>query len=141
MGNSDTHLPGQIAVPHTVVLAEELSTAAILDGLRAGRSWIAGSAEIDLSLDVSAGDRRAGIGEQLTTRGEPAVVQVRVSGVPAGTVSFRTDRGAVHRASLPGDGPGAVDWRTSAEESAFIRVEVRHPGGHMAALSNPVILS
>ncbi|QHZ00065.1 hypothetical protein SSPS47_33755 [Streptomyces sp. S4.7] len=34
MGNSDTHLEGQIGIPHTVVLAEELSTAAILAGIR-----------------------------------------------------------------------------------------------------------
>ncbi|HEY0935538.1 MAG TPA: CehA/McbA family metallohydrolase [Trebonia sp.] len=31
-GNSDTHLDGQIAVPHTVVLADELSTSAVLPG-------------------------------------------------------------------------------------------------------------
>ena len=37
--------------------------------------------------------------------------------------------------------PGqVVEWRTSADESAFVRIEVRHPGGHMAALTNPVIL-
>jgi hypothetical protein len=48
---------------------------------------------------------------------------------------------AVHRATLPVTGSGTVEWRTSAEESAFIRVEIRRPGGHMAALSNPIILS
>jgi hypothetical protein len=46
----------------------------------------------------------------------------------------------MHRESLPNDGSGTVEWRTSAEESAFVRIEVRHPGGHMAALANPVIL-
>ena len=141
MGNSDTHLQDQIGIPRTVVLAEELSTAAVLAGLRAGRSWIARSAGVELSLEVSAGDRSAGIGERLDSGGEPAMVRVGVRGVPGGTVSFHTDRGTVHRASLPGDGSGAVDWHTSAEESAFVRVEVRRPGGHMAAFSNPVILT
>ena len=55
MANRDTHLEGQIGLPHTVVLAEELSTDAILAGLRAGRSWLAESAAIELSLTVSAG--------------------------------------------------------------------------------------
>ena len=140
MGNSDTHLDGQIAVPHTVVLADELSTSAVLAGIRAGRSWIAGAASIDLSLEVCAGDRGAGIGEQLDTRGEPAVVRAVVSGVPSGTVTLHTVQGAVHREVLPGDGPGVIEWRTS-EASAFVRAEVRHPGTQMAALTNPVILT
>lgn len=141
IGNSDTHLDGQIAVPHTVVLADELSASAVLAGIRAGRSWIAGSAAVDLSLHACAGDRSAGIGELLETRGESAVVRAVVSGVPSGTVSIHTDRGTVHRESLPGDGPGSIEWRTSAEESAFVRLEIRHPGQQMAALTNPVILA
>jgi hypothetical protein len=141
MGNSDTHLKDQIGIPHTIVLAEELSTDAVLAGIRAGRSWIAESAAIDLSLTTSAGKHSAGIGERLETCDEPAMVRVDVRGVPSGTVSFHTDRGNVHRESLPGHGSGGVEWRTSAEESAFVRIEVRHPEGHMAALSNPIILA
>ena len=140
IGSSDTHLDGQIAIPHTVVLADELSTSAVLAGIRAGHSWIAGSADISLSLEVRAGDQLAGIGERLETSGEPVVVRAVINGVPSGTVSFHTDRGTVHRAPLPADGPGTVEWCTSAEESAFVRVEVRHPGQQMAALTNPVIL-
>jgi hypothetical protein len=141
IGNSDTHLDGKIAIPHTVVLADELSTSAVLAGIRAGRSWIAGSATVDLALHAGAAGRDAGIGEQLGTSGELAVVRAVVSGVPSGTVSFHTDQGTVHRESLPAEGPGTIEWRTSAEESAFVRVEVRHPGQQMAALTNPVILS
>jgi hypothetical protein len=141
MGNSDTHLADQIGIPHTVVLAEELGTDAILAGIRAGRSWIAESAAVELSFTVRAGGRGAGIGERLETRDEPAVVRVDVGGVPSGTVSFHTDRGKVHREPLSSGGRGAVRWRTDAEESAFVRVEVRHPGGHMAAVSNPIILT
>lgn len=141
IGNSDTHLDGQIAIPHTVVLADELSTSAVLAGIRAGHSWIAGSTAIDLSLHARSGARSAGIGDQLDTFGKPAVIQSVVNGVPSGTVSFHTDRGTVHRETLPGDGPGTIEWRTSAEESAFVRVEVRQPEQQMAALTNPVILS
>jgi hypothetical protein len=141
VGSSDTHLEGQIAVPHTVVLADELSATAVLAGIQAGHSWIAGSADVGLSLEVRAGDRTAGIGEQLEASGEPAVVRAVVSGVPSGTVSFHTERGAVHREPLPAEGPGTIEWRTTAEESAFVRIEVRHPGQQMAALTNPVIVS
>jgi hypothetical protein len=140
MGNSDTHLVNQIGTPQTVVLAQDLSTEAILAGIRAGRSWIGESAAVQLSFTVTAGDHRAGIGEQLQTGDEPALAHVHVAGVPAGTVSVHTDRGTVHRAPLTGDGC-TVEWPTSAEESAFVRVEVRHPNGSMAALSNPIILT
>ena len=140
MGNSDTHLEGQIGTPHTVVLAEELSAAAVLDAVRAGRSWVAGSAAVDLTLTVSAGERVAGIGERLQTLDLQAVLRLEVRGVPSGTVSIHTDRGSVHRTSLPAAGTGAVEWGTSAQESAFVRVEVRHADGDMAALTNPVAL-
>lgn len=141
MGSSDTHLEGQIGIPHTVVFADELSTEAVLAGIRAGRSWVAESATIDLSFEGFAGDRHAGIGGRLRTGDEPAVVRVDVRGVPSGRVSFHTDRGKVHQDSLPSDGSGSIEWRTSAEESGFVRIEVRHPAGHMAALTNPIILT
>ncbi len=72
-----TH-PVAIGVPHTVVLAEELSTETILAGPHAGRSWITESSAVDLSLKVSAGNRSAGLGERLETRDDPALVQVDV---------------------------------------------------------------
>ena len=64
-----------------------------------------------------------------------------MGGVPSGTASLHTDRGTVHRESLPAAGPGLIEWLTSAGEAAFVRVEVRHPGQQMAALTNPVFLS
>ncbi|MFJ4773122.1 CehA/McbA family metallohydrolase [Streptomyces uncialis] len=139
-GNSDTHLKGQLGVPHTVVLAEDLSADEILAAIRAGRSWIAGSTEVELSFTVTAGDRSAGIGERLATGDEPAVARAEVRGVPFGTVSFHTEQGRVHHASLTSSGAAVVEWRVSAADSAFVRVEVRRPDGHMAALSNPVVL-
>lgn len=39
------------------------------------------------------------------------------------------------------DGTGVTQWRTSADETSSVRVEVRHPNRQMAALSNPIILS
>jgi hypothetical protein len=43
VGNSDTHLAGQIGVPHTVVRADEFTVDALLAGIAAGHSWVAGS--------------------------------------------------------------------------------------------------
>lgn len=143
IGNSDIHLADQqIGTPHTVVKAEDLSTRAILAGLRAGRSWIAESRDIDQSFTASSGDRSAGIGERLDTGGEVADVVVTVRhGIPAGTVSIHTDVGEVHRQVLGVVGSGIVRWSTRADESSFVRVEIRHPNGAMAAITNPIIVA
>ncbi|MFD5389569.1 CehA/McbA family metallohydrolase [Streptomyces sp. NPDC127074] len=141
MGNSDTHLEGQIGIPHTVVFAEDLSTPAVLAGIRVGRSWIAESAAVDLSLTAVAAGHNAGIGERLATHQEPVMVRAHIRGVPSATVSFHTDRGKVHRESLPDSGVGTAEWHTISEDSAFVRIEVRHPHGHVAALTNPIVLT
>ncbi|WNV75146.1 CehA/McbA family metallohydrolase [Geodermatophilus sp. DSM 44513] len=141
IGSSDTHLRGQIGSPQTVVLAEELSAAAILAGIRAGRCWIAGSAGVELAFTASATAGAAGPGERLRTDGRLVEVRAEVQGVPMGEVSLHTDRGTVHCESLDADGSGAVRWCTDANESAFVRVEVRHRDGAMAALANPVTLA
>lgn len=141
IGNSDTHLEHQIGIPHTVVLADELSVDAILAGICAGRSWIAASDAIELSFTVTVGDHSAGIGEPVKIGDEPAVVRVEVRGVPSGIVSLHTEEGRVYGASLPVTGSGIVERHITAEESTFIRTEVRDLKGHMAALSNPIILA
>lgn len=138
IGNSDTHLAGQTGVAQTIVRASELSPAAIAAGLRAGHSWLAESAGVQLSLTASAGGRRVGIGDRLVTDGEPATIGLEVDGVPSGGVSLHTDQGIEHRAALPECGSAVFAWLTAA---AFVRVEVRHPGGRMAALTNPVFLN
>jgi hypothetical protein len=141
IGNSDAHLPGQIGTPHTVVLATELSAAAILAGIRAGRCWIAGSVDVQLVFTASTDARTAGPGEQLGTGGRPVEVRAEVQGVPLGEVSLHTDRGTVLRERMGADGLGALRWRTDADQSAFVRVEVRQADGAMAALANPVTLA
>lgn len=140
IGNSDAHLKGQIGIPHTVVAAEEFTPHAILTGIRAGRCWIAGSADVRLTFTATAADRGAGIGDRLATDGAPTIAHVQVHGVPAGAVSFHTEKGVAHRTELPNAGSGDVQWQTNAAESGFVRIEVRHSNGRMAALSNPIIL-
>jgi len=114
IGNSDTHLEDQIGIPHTVVLADELSADEILAGIRAGRSWIAASDAVELSFTVSAGHHLAGIGERLKTGGKPTAVRVDVGGVPSGIVSFHTKEGNAYRrviARLGLERPGVAHKR------------------------------
>jgi hypothetical protein len=84
MGSGDTHLEGQIGIPHTVVFAEELSTQAILAALGSGRSWIAESANVEVAFTVSAQGRVVGVGERITTHGGQVEVQATVQGGAVG---------------------------------------------------------
>jgi len=140
MGNSDTHLSGQIGLPHTVVLAEDRTEQAILEGLRAGRSWIAESAEVDLTFVGVAGSRCAAIGDRLDSNGEVVVLRTKVRGVPFGRVSVHTNHGQAQGMALASDGTGTLEWRTTAQDAAFVRLEVRHGEGQMVALTNPIVL-
>lgn len=147
MGNSDAHNPGQVvALPQTVVRAERLDRGPLLEGIQSGRSWIAESAQVELSLTATAGGRAAGIGERLSVTPDlPIDVEVRVAGVPDGYVRLVTDQGQMLTAQ---PAAGAVTWRTTAAQAGYVRAEVRHaatvspgaPYGTMAAMTNPVFL-
>jgi hypothetical protein len=76
MGNSDTHYEGQLGIPHTVVRAESLTAGAVLAGIRAGRSWIAASADVSLAITATTGGRSAGIGERLAAAPDAQVLAV-----------------------------------------------------------------
>ncbi|MEU8931747.1 CehA/McbA family metallohydrolase [Streptomyces sp. NPDC048409] len=160
MGNSDAHSePQVIGLPHNVVLAEDLSTDAVMDGIRAGHSWIAESSAVQLTFTASGNARQAGIGETLKVPAEaPVDIRLDVQGVPNGTVRFITDEGQMHQESVNAAGEGTVVWRTTASLAAYVRAEVRHPMangspgqgntmgdalmfGPMAALTNPIFLT
>lgn len=152
MGSSDAHNQRQaVGHPHTVVLADGLERHAVLDGIRAGRSWIAGSASVDLALSATGGrGLHAGIGERLRTAPEdPVTVALEVAGAPGAVVRLLTDEGQMVAERLPDSGPGKVTWETTASLAAYVRAEVREatggggaPGlpGPMLAMTNPVFL-
>jgi hypothetical protein len=147
MGNSDAHRePQAVGHPQTVVLADALDRRSLLAGLRAGRSWIAESAGVDLEFGAGTPDgRRAGIGERLSAAPDvPVTVTLSVRGVPDPVVRFVTDEGQAHLAVLgagPDDAAAQVSWTTTSAASAYVRAEVRHAAdGSMAALTNPIRL-
>ena len=159
MGNSDAHSdPNVIGLPQNVVYADDLATDAIMDGIRAGRNWIAESSAVQLAFTASGYGRQAGIGGTLKVPADaPVDIRLDVQGVPHGTVRFITDEGQMHQESLSDAGDGTVVWRTTASLAPYVRAEVRHPMadgtpgqgntmgdallfGPMAALTNPVFL-
>ncbi|MFF8813280.1 CehA/McbA family metallohydrolase [Streptomyces pactum] len=153
VGHSDAHRePQVVGHPQTVVLADDLTRTAIQEGIRAGRAWIAESADVRLSFQVAGGrGRHAGIGGRLRVRpDEPVTVRLEISGVgPDCSVRFITDQGRLYTTALPASGAGTVEWRTTASYAAYVRAEVRHAPadggasgipGPMAAMTNPIFL-
>jgi hypothetical protein len=150
MGNSDAHrAPDVVGLPQTVVLADALTRDAILAGLRAGRSYVAESRNVDLAFTASAEDgRQAGIGERLAVPEDtPVTVRVEVSGAPRCTARLVTDQGVLYASRpLPVSGAGTVEWRTTPARAAYVRAELRHEAalgpvpGAMAAFTNPVFI-
>ncbi|MGW1211021.1 CehA/McbA family metallohydrolase [Streptomyces sp. NPDC002499] len=149
MGNSDAHRdPDVVGLPQTVVHAEELTREAILEGLRAGRSYVAESRSVSLDFTASADRQVAGIGERLETDPDtPVTVRLTAEGAPRCTVRFVTDQGVLFTSDpLPVSGSGTVEWRTTAGYATYVRAELRHETavgplpGVMAAFTNPVFL-
>jgi hypothetical protein len=141
IGNSDTHLAGQVGTPQTVVMASGFTVPSILAGLKAGHSWIAGSATIDLSFRVATDKSAAGIGQRLQTFGGPAVALATVRGVPAGVVILHSEHGPLDQVTLSPDGRSDIEYSIDGRESKFLRLEVRQPNGQLAALTNPIFLT
>ncbi|MGA5896575.1 CehA/McbA family metallohydrolase [Streptomyces venetus] len=150
MGSSDAHRdPDAVGSPQTVVLADDLTREAIQEGIRAGRSYIAESARVELSFRASGGrGEHAGIGGRLRVdRDTPVTVRLEVTGAPRCTVRFVTDQGVLHTsAPLPVSGSGVVEWRTTPSYAAYVRAELRHEAaagplpGALAAFTNPIFL-
>ncbi|WIX99197.1 CehA/McbA family metallohydrolase [Amycolatopsis mongoliensis] len=150
IGDSDAHNPDQrVALPHTVVLADRLRRKELLEGLKAGRSWLAESSAVQLDFTASGGGRAAGIGERLPAgTGTPVTVRAVVGGVPGTTVTFLDQLGPEHTETIGDSGAATVTWTTYPRYSRWVRVEVRRPSGGpnttqpnaMVAMSNPIFL-
>jgi hypothetical protein len=142
VGGSDSHAEHQqVGSPQTVVHAEGLSTPAIVDGLRCGRSYLARSCDVALELTASCDGGVAGPGQTLRVPpGASATVTAVISGAPGTTVVLITAEGRVRHATV---GPSArLQWELDAASARFVRLEVREaqrrPLGAMIALTNPV---
>jgi hypothetical protein len=147
VGGSDAHSKRQVVgAPQTAVHADELSMPAIIDGLRRGRSYIAGSRDAACELTASCPSGEvAGPGQQLRVApGDPVTVTAVVSGAPGTTAALITADGCAGRAPVASAG-SRLQWQLDAESARFARLEVRDGRrgrlGAMVALTNPVWLA
>ncbi|GAB2753261.1 CehA/McbA family metallohydrolase [Nocardioides pakistanensis] len=157
VGSSDSHRPDQpVGLPQTVVLADTLSTGALVRSLKAGRAWLAESADVHLDFIVSGPSGEATCGGRLPAgAGDTVRARVDVQGVPGCVATLVGPTGPL--ASVPADAEGevALELTLPAAAARFLRVEVRRPGSvdqpptdptqdavgsAMVALTNPVFV-
>jgi hypothetical protein len=158
IGGSDNHRAmqpldgiGSIGSPTTVVYAAELSTPAILDGIRKGHVFIdlAGTRDRMLKVTASADgaihDEGAHAGDELkVAQGERVRFALHVTAAQGGTVRWIEDgkemplEGSAAIAS--GDQEFALDW-TSDGGRHWIRAEVTDGKGKLWLVGNPIYIN
>ena len=148
VGSSDSHRESQtIGLPQTVVRADDLSVAALVRSLRAGRCWIAESAAVDLvSFTATLDDVDGGIGDRVPAApGALVAVHLEVTGVP-GCAARLLGPGSTVFGTVTADENGRIVLdRDVPGGTAFVRAEVRRGGSYAAgrtvALTNPIFLT
>jgi hypothetical protein len=151
VGGSDSHGRHQpVGLPQTAVHAPELSTPALLDGLRRGRSFIARSQAVTVDLSASWANGGAcdvaGPGQTLHVPLEtPVTVSAAISGAPGTNVALITAAGCAGRATVGASGRARLRWEINAASARFARLEIRDAArgrlGAMLSLTNPVWLT
>ncbi len=146
VGNSDAHSPADaVGRPHNVVHATSLSTPAVLDALRLGRSYAVESAAVTVDFTARTGGAVAGPGEELPLSFFDTVdVTLDVTGAPDSIATLYTEWGIMAATCIDGSGRGRLRWRGWGKASLFARAEVRRPKpasttlDQLVAITNPV---
>ena len=155
LGGSDNHnapamagTAGGIAWPTTVVEASDLSVAAILDGIRRGRTFIDLTASHDRLLDMEAHKANGPAipmgGTLEASEGNTVGFDIQIAGCPRSTVHLFLD-GSETSALPPLVTQGGTEtlpfqW-TSDGRAHWIRAEVRDSNGSLVLLSSPIYIS
>ncbi len=150
IGGSDNHhadwpqqKPGSVGYPTTVIYAQNLSVAGILDGIRSGRVFIdvTGSRDRLLDMNARAGSASAEMGGDLEPRRDVVSLEVHAIGCEGGSIHFFVD-GATSPdlPSLPissSDQTLHAEWHPDGGRH-FLRVEARDTNDHLLLLANPI---
>jgi len=154
IGGSNNHRPmqpldqaGSIGSPTTVVYAANLSTAAILDGIRAGHVSIdlTGTQDRILEASASAHDQTAHSGDSLDAPNGTAVrFEVHATGATGGSVLWIEDGQEIdsHSSAII-DAAGTsipLVW-TSDGHRHWFRAEVAGADGKLWLIANPIYVN
>jgi hypothetical protein len=146
VGGSDNHdaglppeTPGAVGRPTTVVHAEELSTAGILAGVRAGRVFIDLDGTKDRMLDLSARAKsgQAVMGGVLTAKpGEAVTFTASLTGGDLSGLEVIRD-GAKLAVTM---GPSGAFTVKMGDKATWVRLNFRDAQGRLLLIGNPIYL-
>jgi hypothetical protein len=154
IGGSDNHNattpPGEVGAigwPATVVEADELSVPAILDGIRAGRTFIDLTGSRDKMLDFAAEANGVSVkmgGNLHAAAG--AVISVRIHMIAAqGSVVHLLLDGEESGSTPPVPAEGANSTATTTLTASagrhWLRLEIRDPNGANELISSPLYIN
>jgi hypothetical protein len=154
IGGSDNHNalsppdePSSVGSPTTVVYATDLSTPAILAGIRAGHVFIDATASRDrmLRMTATATDKTANMGDTLEApKGTPVNIEVREVGVDEGTLSLVEDGHKMDGLASSSDsarrGSSYITW-TSDGRRHWFRAQIDGPDRKLWLLGNPIYVN
>jgi len=145
IGGSDNHdagidpkKPAAVGRPTTVVFARNLSTPAILDGIRSGRVFVDTDGTRDRMLDISAtaGSRTAEMGGVIAApKGVVVHLTLRMENLPGGQLELVEDGKPV---ALADD--GSLDW-TSDGARHWFRPGARDTKARLILIGNPIYVN
>ena len=150
VGGSDNHdaslargEPSAVGRPVTVVWARNLSTKAILEGIRSGRVFIDMDGVPGRILDFRATTSSGVMGQSFMLWGGAEGFRVTLENVPAGYVEVVLNGAVLRRLGhVPVTGPRAdIDFELTRDELAGggrVRIAVRSAEGRLLLLSNPI---
>ncbi len=154
IGGSDNHRPmipldriGSIGSPTTVVYAADLSTPAILDGIRAGHVFIDVAGTHDRILDITAQTASQSVhaGDLLqAAQGDPVNFEAHVTAAAGGTLHWIEDG---HEFTPPTNSDVSqaeqtvpLPW-TSDGQRHWFRAQIEGPDGKLWLIANPVYVN
>lgn len=152
IGGSDNHRgtrpldqPQAIGRPTTVVYASELSTPAILDGIRSGRVFIdlTGSHDRLVNVTAQAGGSAAQMGGDLNApTAADVTVHVHVDACSGATAALIVDGQEPVRAQTIDAANQDLNFQWKSDGARhWLLAEIRDAGGRLLLLSNPVYVN
>ncbi len=154
IGGSDSHRPmqpldqiGSVGSPTTVVYAAELSTPAILGGIRAGHVFIdvAGTRNRLLEVTAQVGDQTVHAGDLLSAaQGQAVQLEAEVTASAGGKIRWIEDghdvTSSTSAAASSADQTFALPWVSDGLRHWF-RAEVVGPDSKLWLIGNPIYVN
>jgi hypothetical protein len=154
IGGSDNHRPmqpldrtGSVGSPTTVVYAAELSTPAILDGIRAGHVFIDVAGTHDRLLEVTAHGASQSVhaGDMLNAAaGDRLEFSAHVTAAAGGTLHWIEDGQDIAPSAVAAlssaDSTQSLPWTGDGRRHWF-RAQVAGPDGKLWLIGNPIYVN